>query len=176
MPSQKNVESVGGLKEKLQRSQVVIVADFTGMNVATMTALRRKLKEQGSELVIAKNTLASIAAKEVGKEGLSKSLAGPTGLVLGYQDAVKTAKALDDYVKQMRITLAVRGGVLGAQPMGESDVQSLATLPSQQQLMAQLMGQLLASLTQLASVLSAPSRGLATTLQRHAEKQGAPAA
>lgn len=175
MPSQKNVESVSDLRGKLERGKVVIAADYTGLDVATMSALRRKLKESGCEILVAKNTLTKLASEQVGKGALAASLAGPTVLVLGYGDPIKSARVLDEYVRSTRITLKIRGGVLGAQAMSRQDVERLAAIPSEKELMAQLAGQLLASVSMLMGVLNAPVRGLATVMQRSAEKQVAAA-
>ncbi|MSQ12486.1 MAG: 50S ribosomal protein L10 [Dehalococcoidia bacterium] len=173
MPSQKNTESVGALKEKLQRSQIIIATNFAGLDVATLTALRRKLKEQGVEFLVVKNTVASLAAGEVGKEGLQPFLKGPSGLVLGFKEASQCAKALDEYLRNTKIPLEIRGGVMERQALRKEDVQILATLPPRPELMARLAGQMLASISMLAGILNAPARGLATVLQRGTEKQGA---
>lgn len=176
MPSTKNVESVAELREKLGRSKVVIAADFTGLDVATLTALRRKVKEGGGEFLVVKNSVTRLAAAEVGKQGLEATLRGPTGLVLGYGDEVTCARVLDEHLKATRVNLVIRGGVLGARVMTKQDVETLASLPEQKVLMAQLAGQMLASLSMLVGVLNGPVRGLATVLQRSAERLEAPAA
>ncbi len=176
MPSAKNVESVAELREKLGRSKVVIAADFTGLDVAMLTALRRKVKEGGGEFLVVKDSVTRLAAAEVGKQGLDATLKGPTALVLGYGDEVTCARVLDEHLKSTRVNLVIRGGVLGARAMTKQDVEMLASLPSQKVLIARLAGQMLASLSMLVGVLNGPARGLATVLQRSADKQDAPAA
>ncbi|MBM3946501.1 MAG: 50S ribosomal protein L10 [SAR202 cluster bacterium] len=173
MPSQRNVLTVSELRGKLERGKVVIAADYTGLDVATISALRRKLKESGSEIVVAKNTLTKLAADGIGKGALASSLTGPTALVVGYQDPIQSARGLSDYVRTTRVNFKIRGGVLGGQPMTPQDVERLAAISSEREVMAQLAGQLLASLSMLVGVLNAPVRGLATVMQRSAEKQPA---
>ena len=173
MPSARNQASFEDLKEKFQRSKVVVAADFTGLDVAALTLFRRKLKESESEFVVAKITVAGFAAEQAGKAALKDTLKGPIGLVFGYGDPAKCVKALDDYVKTTKINLTVRGGVLEKQGITAQGVQELASLPSQKELMARLAGQLLSTIGRLATVLNAPAQGLATVLHSAAEKQGA---
>ena len=173
MPSQRNLESFEDLKKKFGKSTVIIAADFSGLDVAAISQFRRKLKENQSEFVVAKNTVAGFAADETGKSGLKGSLKGQIGLVLGYGDPAKCVKAFDEYLRATKINLNVRGGVMDKFTLTAAGVQELASLPPQKELMARLAGQLLATIGRLATVLNAPSQGLATVLDGAAKKQGA---
>ena len=79
MPSNKKVETLADLKERLTSSDFLISTGFTGLNVATMTEFRRKLQAQGLEYRVVKNTLASLAAEEIGRPEVKQILAGPSG-------------------------------------------------------------------------------------------------
>ena len=98
MPSAKNVDALEELKEKLANNSVLISTVFTGLGVATMTDLRQKLREQGLEYRVVKNTIASLAADEIGSPQIKEVLVGPTGLILGNGDPIAAAKLLTEYL------------------------------------------------------------------------------
>jgi large subunit ribosomal protein L10 len=79
MPTQRKIETVADLKQRLERMQVTVVADYRGLSVADMTELRKKLRESGAEFVVAKNTLTLIAARETGHEAIEPLLGGTNG-------------------------------------------------------------------------------------------------
>ncbi|MBI4234630.1 MAG: 50S ribosomal protein L10 [Chloroflexi bacterium] len=170
MPSQRNIEAVEGLRQKLSRCTVVIATGFAGMTVATMTEMRRKLREKGLEYQVVKNTLTHIAAREAGKAALKDIMEGQTGLVFGYADPVEVAKAVQEYVRTTRSPLVVRGGVMDGRGLTAAEVAALASLPPRPELMARLAGQLKGSLAALVFSLNSPMRGLVTVLQRSVEK------
>ena len=93
-------ESVSALVSQLKRSPTIYVTDFTGLNVARMTELRRRLRAAGVEYVVVKNTLALRAFGEAAVAGLESHLAGPTALVLGGADPVAPAKVLTDFARE----------------------------------------------------------------------------
>ena len=181
MPSRKNVESVEGLKEALGRSPVVIGTGYTGLGVAAITELRRGLRQRGLEYRVVKNTLAGIAADELGRPQIRDVLQGPTGLVLGGGDPAEAAKTLTELLRTSRIALTVRGAVVEGQLISSEDVTALATMPPKPEMVARLLGQLAGAMARLvtslngpgqglATVMNGPSRGLATVLQRSTER------
>ena len=91
---------VTGLVTRLRRSPTVYVTDFTGLNVAKLTDLRRKLRAAGVEYVVVKNTLARRALLEAQVSGLELHLTGATALVLGGADGMAAAKVLTDFAKE----------------------------------------------------------------------------
>ena len=94
MPTQRKIDSVADLTDKLSRTQLALVTDYRGLTVAEIGDLRKKLRETGAELIVAKNTLTLRAAKESGYDALEPLLSGPTALAFAYVDAAKTAKAI----------------------------------------------------------------------------------
>ena len=98
MPTQRKIESVADLTDKLTRTQFTVVADYRGLSVAEITDLRRRLRETGAELVVAKNALTLRA--------------GPTALAFAYDVVAKTAKEINDFNRGPK-KLVVRGGMLG---------------------------------------------------------------
>ena len=126
---------VSELKDKLQNSKSLYYTDFTGLNVKRMTELRRRLRRAGVDYVVIKNTLALRAVNESGLVG--EKLKGPTGLVLG-ADPVAAAKVLTDFAKEFEQKPAVKGGLLEGKAVDAAQVKQLASLPSREQMLADL--------------------------------------
>lgn len=172
MPSDKNVDALEELKEKLSSNSVLISTGFTGLDVATMTEFRQKLREQGLEYRVIKNTIASLAADEIGSPQIKEVLTGPTGLVLGNGDPVAAAKLLTDYLRATRIAMPVKGAVMDGQIMSAQDVNALGLLPPKPVLMAMLTGQLAGVVARLVRALNGPVQNLAVVLERSTEGKG----
>jgi large subunit ribosomal protein L10 len=126
---------VSDLRDKLQNSTSLYYTDFTGLNVKRMTDLRRRLKRAGVDYVVIKNTLALRAVNESGLVG--ERLKGPTGLVLG-ADPVAAAKVLSDFAKENEQKPAVKGGLLEGKSIDSAQIKQLASLPSREQMLADL--------------------------------------
>jgi large subunit ribosomal protein L10 len=126
---------VSELRGKLQKSTSLYYTDFTGLNVKRMTELRRRLKRAGVDYVVIKNTLALRAVNESGLVG--EKLKGPTGLVLG-ADPVAAAKVLTDFAREFEQKPAVKGGLLEGKAVDAAQVKQLASLPSREQMLADL--------------------------------------
>jgi large subunit ribosomal protein L10 len=131
-----------------------------------MTDLRRSLHGKGVGYRVVKNTLTHLAADAAGKPGMKEIVDGPTGIAFSFDDPVAPAKAIREFVRSSRSPMTVRGGLLGKQVLTATEVEQLADVPSKEELVARLMGQLLAPITGLAYVLDAPVASLARVLQR----------
>ena len=123
------------LTAKLHGAKALYFTDFTGLNVKSMTELRRRLRRAGVEYVVIKNTLALRAVNESGLTGTR--LRGPTGLVVT-KDPVAAAKLIADFAKENEQKPAFKGGMLEGQQIDEKQVARLATMPSREQMLAQL--------------------------------------
>jgi large subunit ribosomal protein L10 len=164
MPTQRKIDSVTDLADKLGRTQLTLVTDYRGLTVAEITDLRRKLRETGAELIVAKNTLTLRAAKETGHGALESLLAGPTALTFAYQDAAKTAKAINDFNKGPK-KLVVRGGMLGNSLLGANVLDQVASLPTREQVLAQIVGGVAAPVAGVVGVLNAAVTNVLYVLQ-----------
>ena len=166
MPTQEKIDRVSDLAEKLDRCTIAVTADYTGISVNEMVDLRRKLRAAGVEFTIVKNTLLDLAAEAAKRPQMKEIVQGPTAIAFGYDDPTEVAKAISEYVRASRSTLAVRGAVMGDGPvMPPSEVNRLATLPPKPQLVAILLGQLQAPLQRLLGVLIGPLQNLDGLLQ-----------
>jgi large subunit ribosomal protein L10 len=123
------------LTTKIKGSKAVLYTDFTGLNVKRMTDLRRRLKKAGVEYVVIKNTLALRAVNDSGLVGTR--LKGPTGLIVS-KDPVSAAKIVSDFAKENEQRPAVKGGMLEGVSIDETQVKKLASMPSREQMLAEL--------------------------------------
>jgi large subunit ribosomal protein L10 len=126
---------VAELKDKLSGAKALYYTDFTGLNVKRMTDLRRRLRKANVEYVVIKNTLALRAVNESGLVGTR--LRGQTGLVIA-KDPVAAAKVLADFAKENDQRPAVKGGLFEGKSVNVEQVKKLATMPSREQMLAEL--------------------------------------
>lgn len=149
------------LTARLVAADSLIVADYRGLTNAQLASLRIELLKHGAKLTVVKNTLTRRAAADAGADALLAMLEGPTAIafVEAEGNAVAVAKALSDAAKETKV-LALRGGVLAGKTITQDEVESLAKLPPLDVLQAQLVGVIVAPLTQLAAVLNAPLQNL----------------
>ena len=142
---------VAELKSKIGGAKALVYTDFTGLNVKNMTELRRRLRKQGVEYVVIKNTLALRAVNESGLVG--ERLKGPTGIVVA-KDAVAAAKVLTDFAKDNDKRPSVKGGLFDGRAVDAAQVAKLANMPSREQMLSQLGGYMQAPMTQFATVMN----------------------
>ena len=152
---------IAELIERLQSSDALLVADYRGLTNSQLASLRVELLNHGAKLSVVKNTLTRRAAEAAGADALLALLEGPTAIAFVTADGnpVAVAKALTDAAKETKI-LTLRGGVLSGNPISSSDIENLAKLPPLDVLKAQLVGVIVAPLSQLAAVLNAPLQNL----------------
>ena len=162
---------VDTLATVFQDTGVIVVAHYSGLTVAQMTALRVKMREAGGGVRVAKNRLVKLALKGTDAESISDLFEGPT-VVAFSKDPVAAAKVAVDFAK-VNDKLVIRGGAMGATALDAEGVKALATLPSLDELRGKLVGLIASPATKVARVLSAPASQLARVLSAHAEKSAA---
>ncbi|MDD6793869.1 MAG: 50S ribosomal protein L10 [Clostridiaceae bacterium] len=145
---------VAEIKEKLEKAQSVILADYQGLTVEEDTQLRKTLREAGIEYRVYKNTLVTLAAKELGLEGIVEYLEGPVAIAFGYEDATAPARILNDFAKSHK-KLELKAGIVEGEVFNTEKVVQLASIPSKEVLIAKLLGSIKAPLSNLAYLLSA---------------------
>jgi large subunit ribosomal protein L10 len=164
MPTSRKIDQVGELTEKLGRTQLTLVADYRGLTVAEISDLRKKLREAGAELIVAKNTLTLIAAKETGHEAIEPLLSGPTALAFAYDEPSKAAKAVNEFNRGPR-KLTVRGGLLGTSLLAGDVLDQVSKMPTRQQVLAEVVGGIAAPVSGVVGVLNAAISNVVYTLQ-----------
>jgi large subunit ribosomal protein L10 len=173
MPTDRKMKEVDELRELLESSTAIVTADHSGVSVTDMTSLRRSLREQGVKFRVVKNRLAQLAADAAGKPNVMEVVQGPTVIAFGFDDPVVPAKAITAFLGKARIGLKIRGGLLGSRTLSVGEVAALSALPSKEQLVSKLLGQMQAPITGLAMVLNGPVAALTRVLQRHVDAQPA---
>jgi large subunit ribosomal protein L10 len=159
---------------RLNASPFFIVVNYTGLKVAHLTELRKRLSKAGAQIFIVKNSIFRIAAQEAGISDLNGSLGGQVAVVTGQKDISVAAKVVKTFGKEVD-KLKVHFGYLNNQRMAEADILTLADLPSLEVLRSKFLGLLNAPATKLVVLLNTPATQLARVLQARTEKEGAAA-
>lgn len=163
--------AVAEIVEAFNESAGAVLTDYRGLTVKELQELRRSLGENADYAVV-KNTLAKIAANEVGIDGFDDLLIGPTAIAFINGDVVEAAKGLRDFAKA-NPALIVKGGYLDGAAIDAKEIAKLADLESREVLLGKLAGAMLASLSQAVYLLNAPiaqAARLAGALQAKAEQ------
>jgi len=161
------------LAEKLKDNSVVLV-NYKGINVAQSTQLRERSREAGIEFMVAKNTLAQLAAERAGVEGISELLVGPTAMAFS-EDPLAGAKLMAEFSNEVE-PFELKGGLLeGGRVVDAAGVAALSRLPGREQLIAQVIGGIQSPLAGLVNVLNGTIRNLAVVLNQVAEQKRAQA-
>ena len=147
---------------------VVVVAEYSGLTVAEMTALRVKMLEAGATFKVTKNRLTRLALDGTDYGSLSDKLKGPVGIAYS-SDPVAAPKVVTEFAKE-NDKFVVVGGAMGATELDANGVKSLASLPSLDELRGKLVGLLQAPATKIAGVVQAPAGQLARVLSAKAEQ------
>jgi len=164
-------ESVAALKDNFSKANAVIFADYKGVTSEEMNLLRRNLRDKKVHVKVAKNNLVRIALKGTPKEQAVEKLAGPTVTLFALGDAVEAAKAIAEYAKKVE-AFSIKDGFLGDQVMNEAEIKQLATLPSKEQLLSQLLSVMNGPIRNFVCVLNAAQRDFTRVVQAIADKKG----
>ncbi|HZS61808.1 MAG TPA: 50S ribosomal protein L10 [Gemmatimonadaceae bacterium] len=160
---------VSELETKIKGAKALYYTDFTGLNVKQVTDLRRRFRKNGVEYVVIKNSLALRAVNQSGLTGTK--LKGPTGIVIG-KDPVAAAKVLTDFAKEFEKP-AVKGGLLDGKAIDKAQIAKLATMPSREQLLANLGAALQSPLAGFAGALNGVLSTFAGALEAlRAQREG----
>jgi len=152
---------VAELTERLRTAETLLVADYRGLTMPQIDALRTRLLESGARFSVVKNTLGRRAAEAAGSEALLTLLEGPSAIAFlaAEGDMVAAAKALADMARESKI-LVIKGGVLQGRTMTAEEVESLATLPPLDILRGQVLAAIIAPVTALLGLVTAPLQNL----------------
>jgi large subunit ribosomal protein L10 len=159
-------ELVTSLHDVFKDTGVVVVAHNTGLVAAQSAELRKRVKEAGGSVKVAKNNLVKLALKDTKAEGVTNLLKGPT--ILAYsKDPIAAARVAVKYAKE-NDKLVILGGAMGASILDANAVKALAELPSLDELRAKLIGLLNAPATKIARTVAEPGAQLARVIQAKA--------
>ena len=164
---------VSELTERLKTSETLLVADYRGLTMPQIDALRSRLIESGASFTVVKNTLTRRAAEAAGADALLTLLEGPSAIAFleADGDMVAAAKALADSAKESRV-LEIRGGVLQGRTMSAAEVEALATLPPLDILRGQVLAAIIAPVTAFAALVNAPLQNLVGLIDARIDQLG----
>ncbi len=157
MANIKNIEmkalQVEEIREKIEKAQSVVVFDYRGLSVGEVTALRSDMRNAGVEYLVLKNGLVERAAAAASIEAsFGEHLKGPSAFAFGYDDPVAPARILRDAVKKFK-KCTIKGGLINGSVSNAAAMETLADLPSREQLIARLLGSMMSPISGLAVVL-----------------------
>jgi large subunit ribosomal protein L10 len=168
----RKVASVTHLTELLSKATSAVVTDYRGLTVRQLEDLRGRLRAEGIDYIVVKNTLARRAAVDAGSADFAAAFGGPVGLAIGYGDLSTPARILFEHFRSTR-TLPLVAGLAEGQVLDANDVRTLAELPSREVLLSRLAGALLGPLSGLAASLDSPLSTLAATLEAYRDQLAA---
>jgi large subunit ribosomal protein L10 len=165
----RKMEIISELHKFFDNGKVAIVTDLSGLTVAEITQLRRKLDKDNAKCRVAKNTLVKIATNTKDFEAIKTLAKGPSAIIVGYDDPAQPAKTTVDFLKALKKG-SVRGGVLEGKSMTTEEVKGLAELPSKDELLSSIMGGLDSGARGIAGLLEAIIRDIAVLAEEVAKK------
>jgi large subunit ribosomal protein L10 len=162
-------EILATYKDWLEKSEAVILVEYTGVTMKDLDNIRAKVREAGGEFHIMKNTLARRAFADNNMDFPQEFLLNSTAVSLAFTDPASTAKALNDATKGLEF-IKVKGGFMDGQVLDEAQVKTLANMPPLPVVRAQLLGVLEAPAGKLVRTIAEPARGLAAVIKAFTEK------
>lgn len=170
MPTPRKVAMLAEIQDRMERASIAISADYRGLTVAQITELRRALRPSGAEVKVVKNTLATMAAKAAGRENMAEIVQGPTALTIGFGDPIAPVKALTEHLRARRLNIDIHGGWMEGKVLSRAEVESLATMPPKEQLIADVVGKLQSPLYNFAGLLQSTIRNFAGLIDSRANQ------
>ena len=170
MATSEKESAVAELTGLFRESNAAVLTEYRGLTVTQLKQLRDSIR-QDATYAVAKNTLAEIAAKDAGLEGLEAHLSGPTAIAFVTGDPVNVAKALRDFAKDHE-QLVLKGGYMDGQPLDEAGIKKLADLESREVLLAKFAGAMKGSMSKAAALFQAPLSKTVRTVEALRAAQG----
>jgi len=164
-------ETVVRIKETFQQSSSAICIDFRGVNVAKITQFRREIAQAAGTYQVVKNTLAKRAIEDSRFKDLSQFLVGPTGVVFCQKDVSELAKVVKKFAEEPNSALKIKGGVVEGTAFNADGIKKVSTLPSRQELLAQMVASLESPISGLVGTLQGIVNEFVYTLQAVADKK-----
>jgi len=161
-------DDIAFLSDKMKNTGGVVVAQYAGLTVKAITDLRNRVRAEGGETKVMKNTLAKLAVKDSEFSGITDYLSGQTFLIYA-DDPTVPARVANDFSKDNE-NLVIMGGALPGEALDANRVKALANLPSLDQLRGKLVGILQAPAQKLVGVTQAPAAQLARVINAYAQK------
>ena len=171
MATQEKIAEVQAITERMEKSQSMVLADFSGLTVEQMTRFRSQCREKAVECRVVKNRLAKIACDNSGMTVMKDHLKGPTAILFGLESQVDAAKIVVDFAKENEAM-----GIKDGQYLDPKQVVALSKVPGREELYAKIMGSLNSPVTGLAMAMNGVVAGLARCIDAVAKQKAESAA
>jgi large subunit ribosomal protein L10 len=162
--------AISEFEEGIGKATNAFLIEFKGITVPQVTELRKQVRETGSDYVVVKNTLAMIAVKDSPLVALREKFTGPTAVAYNTTDAVALAKALTKFAKDVP-AVQFKGAMLNGQIVPAAEIQTIANLPSREELVSKLLFMLQSPIRGLVTVLNANIRNIAVVINQIAKQK-----
>lgn len=172
MPNAQNVAMLDSIKADLENVSAMWVVDYRGLTVKEVQELRRGVREAGASMKVYKNTLMHIALEQLELPTLDDMLSGPSAFVFAGDDVAASAKAVKNFAKD-NANLEIKGGLMEGAAVSAVEVEAIASLPSREELIAQIAGAISGVARGLAVVINGVPRGMAQVVKAVADQKTA---
>jgi large subunit ribosomal protein L10 len=172
MNREQKAEFVQTLAQRLSDAPLIMLADYRGVTVKEIDALRRDLEKSGLEYKVAKNTLVRRAVEGTDKEGLDQLLTGMTGMIISNDDPISSARTVRDLLKNFKKLekFNIKGGYFDGGIEDAEGIQKVADLPGRPELLGRMLGTIQAAPKQVLGVIQGPARDLLYVLRNYESK------
>ena len=171
---QKKEELIALYKEHIEKSSALVFTDYRGAKVGKINSLRDRMRSNGSAYVVTKKTLLSLALEQCGRSvDLSNVLDGSTAVAFLGDDIGSSVKALKDWIKAEADIVRITGALLDSDVLNVTQAESLADLPTREQMLAKLLATIIAPASQLVRTINEPGASLARVLKARADQEAA---
>jgi large subunit ribosomal protein L10 len=170
MPSSKNIQLLEETKAKVEKSTALFFVDYAGLTHKQLEEARNTLRDQNSEIAVVKNTLMILALKDKNLDGIAEKLQGPQATLFAYEDGIKTAKTLADFIKKHGLP-KIKFGIFEDKVVDREMVMTLSKLPSKEILVGKLLGLLNSPISKFVYALNGNITKLALVLKEIEKKK-----
>ncbi len=171
---QKKQQIVEDVREKINRAKLMVIFDFTGIDANAMADFRKEIKKKDAEIKVIKNTILYRACSGTELYDKIDIFKEPSAVIFAYEDIVTAAKALKEFLKENEAA-KVKAGLVEGNFVDAEGIEALASLPSREELLAQLLATMMAPVTNFVRVLNAvPQKAVMVlnAIKEEKEKQG----
>jgi large subunit ribosomal protein L10 len=160
---------VTDFSKRMEGFQAVVLTHYRGLNVEQLNTLRRRFREEKISYHVVKNTMMKLAAQGTDLEKLNDYFKGPTAIAISHGDPISLAKILSEFVKTQP-KLEIKVGLIQGKVSSPDEIKALATMPSREVLLAQILGGIQVPAQELAGVLSSGLRQVVGVIQARADQ------
>jgi len=167
-------EIINDYTQWMKNSRALIITEYKGLPMKELDTLRARMRENGGEYHVVKNTLGKLAFEQAGLKMPEGLFEGTTAIGFAFEDAPSVAKMISEYARTSDF-LKIKGGYLGDRVITAQDVKDLAELPPLPVMRARILGVIMAPASQIARTIAEPARMIAAVVKAYVDKENAPA-